>query len=252
MRKSLVVGNWKMNGLRANNRPLIETVRDRVAAAVGMVTEVAICPPFVYLADTEALLKGSTVSWGAQNLSQYEGGAYTGEVAPSMLADLGCRFVIIGHSERRTLFGESDHVVAEKFIAAQRAELTPIVCIGESLEEREQGVTNKVVRRQLDAILKRIDVTTFAKAILAYEPIWAIGTGRTATSEQAQEVHAFIRSYIASYNSEVAQYLRILYGGSVKGSNAHQLFTMPDVDGGLIGGASLKAEEFLTICQAAS
>ena len=250
MRKRLVVGNWKMNGLRATNCPLVETVREGVKAGIG--AEVAICPPFVYLADIEALLQGSAVSWGAQNLSSHGGGAYTGEVSTSMLADLGCRFVIVGHSERRTLYGETDAIVAEKFIAALRAKLIPIVCVGESLEEREQETTKEVVRCQLDAILQRTDANAFAKAVLAYEPIWAIGTGRTATPEQAQEVHAFIRGYIASYyDNQVAEGLRILYGGSVKGSNASQLFTMPDIDGGLVGGASLQAEEFLTICQAA-
>jgi triosephosphate isomerase (TIM) len=249
VRKSLVVGNWKMNGLRATNRPLVEAVREGVKAGLG--AEVAICPPFVYLADIAALLQGSAVSWGAQNLSSHDKGAYTGEVSPSMLADLGCRFVIVGHSERRTLYGETDAIVAEKVIAAQRAKLIPIVCVGESLEEREREITKEVVKRQLDAILQRAEVDALAQAVLAYEPIWAIGTGRTATPEQAQEVHAFIRGHIAFHDSQVAESLRILYGGSVKGSNASHLFTMPDIDGGLIGGASLQAEEFLTICQAA-
>jgi triosephosphate isomerase len=238
-----------MNGLRTTNRSLLEAVREGVKA--GMAAEVAICPPFVYLADVASLLQGSVVWWGAQNLSQHEAGAYTGEIAPSMLMDLGCRFVIVGHSERRTLYGETDNIVAEKFVAAQRVDLTPIVCIGESLEEREQGITEQVVKRQLNAVLQRAGVSALNKAVIAYEPIWAIGTGRTATPEQAQEVHAFIRTHVAAQNASVAEELLILYGGSVKGSNAAYLLAMPDIDGGLIGGASLEAEEFLTICQAA-
>lgn len=251
MRKPLVVGNWKMNGLRATNRPLLESLREE-GVKVGMAVEIAICPPFVYLADVGSLLQGSAIGWGAQNLSQHEAGAYTGEVAPSMLVDLGCRFVIVGHSERRLLYGETNDIVAEKFVAAQQVDLTPIVCIGESLKEREQGVTEQVVKYQLDAVLQRAGISALNKAVIAYEPIWAIGTGRTATPEQAQEVHAFIRTYVAAQDSNVARELLILYGGSVKDSNAAQLLAMPDIDGGLIGGASLKAEEFLTICQAAA
>lgn len=249
MRKSLVVGNWKMNGLRATNRPLLESVREGVEAGIAL--EVAICPPFVYLADVASVLQGSPVGWGAQNLSPYDAGAYTGEIAPSMLADLGCQFVIVGHSERRTLYGETDAIVAEKFVAAQRVDLTPIVCIGESLKEHEEGMAKQVVKRQLNAILQRAGVSALNKAVIAYEPIWAIGTGRTATPEQAQEIHSFIRAHIAAQDPRVAEERLILYGGSIKGSNAAQLLAMPDIDGGLIGGASLKAEEFLTICRAA-
>lgn len=249
MRKPLVVGNWKMNGSRAAAHSLLEAVRKGVEA--GVAAEVAVCPPFVYLAEAESLLQGSAVSWGGQNLSQHETGAYTGEVAPAMLADLGCRFAIVGHSERRTLYGETDSLVAEKAAAAQRVDLTPIICVGEALEEREQGITERVVQRQLDAVLQLVGVGALSKAVIAYEPIWAIGTGRTATPEQAQDVHAFIRAHVAAQDSEVADNLLLLYGGSVKGSNAAQLLAMPDIDGGLIGGASLNAEEFLTICQAA-
>src|SRR5699024_6237862 len=180
-----------MNGLRATNRPLIEAVREGVEA--GIASEVAICPPFVYLADVASVLQGSPIGWGAQNLSTHDAGAYTGEIAPSMLADLGCRFVIIGHSERRTLYGETDAIVAEKFVAAQRANLTPILCIGESLKEHEEGMAKQVVKRQLNAILQQAEVSALKKAVIAYEPIWAIGTGRTATPDQAQEIHAFIR-----------------------------------------------------------
>lgn len=250
MRNSLVVGNWKMNGLRAANRSLVEAVRK--GAEGGIATEIVVCPPFVYLADIGSLLQGSAVKWGAQNLSQHEAGAQTGEVAAPMLTDLECRFVVVGHSERRTLYGETDNIVAEKFAAAQRAGLIPIVCVGESLEEREQGITEQVVERQLEAVLQHAGVGALVNAVVAYEPIWAIGTGRTATPEQAQEVHAFIRRHVASKEDSVAEGLRILYGGSVKGSNAAELFAMPDIDGGLIGGASLKADEFLTICRAAS
>ncbi len=249
MRNSLVIGNWKMNGLRAANHSWVETVRKGVEA--GMAADVAVCPPFVYLADISSLLQGSAISWGAQNLSQHKVGAYTGEVAASMLVDLACRFVIVGHSERRTLYSETDNVVAEKFVAAQQVGLIPIICVGESLEEREQGITEQVVQRQLKAIFQRGSAGALAKAVIAYEPIWAIGTGHTATPEQAQEVHAFIRMYVASQDKNVAEGLRILYGGSVKGGNAAELFAMPDIDGGLIGGASLKADEFLTICRAA-
>jgi triosephosphate isomerase len=240
-----------MNGLRTINRPLLEAVCEGVKAE-EIAVEIAVCPPFVYLADVGSLLQGSAIRWGAQNLSQHEAGAYTGEVAPSMLVDLGCRFVIVGHSERRLLYGETDSVVAEKLVAAQQVGLTPIVCIGESLKEREQGVTEQVVKHQLDAVLQRAGVSALNKAVIAYEPIWAIGTGRTATPEQAQEVHAFIRAYVAAQDSDIAKELLILYGGSVRDSNAAQLLAMPDIDGGLIGGASLKAEEFLAICQAAA
>lgn len=249
MRNSLVVGNWKMNGSQAANRPLVEAVRN---GAEGMAAEIAVCPPFVYLADIGSLLQGSAVKWGAQNLSQHEAGARTGEVSASMLVDLECRFVIVGHSERRALYGETDNIVAEKVVAAQRAGLIPVVCVGESLEEREQGITEQTVKRQLETVLQQAGVSALVNAVVAYEPIWAIGTGRTATPEQAQEVHAFIRRHVASREGSVAEGLRILYGGSVKGSNAAELFAMPDIDGGLIGGASLKADEFLTICRAAS
>ncbi|ABA59019.1 triose-phosphate isomerase [Nitrosococcus oceani] len=249
MRTPLVVGNWKMNGSRAANRALLESMRKEMEA--GVTAEVAVCPPFVYLADMESLLQGSVINWGAQNLSHHEVGAYTGEIAPSMLADLGCRFVIVGHSERRTLYGETDSLVAEKAIVAQKVNIIPIICVGETLQEREQNITEQVVKRQLNAVLELAGVNALEKAVIAYEPIWAIGTGRTATPEQAQEVHALIRSHVAIQNSGIAEELLILYGGSVKGNNAAELLAMPDIDGGLIGGASLDAKEFLTICQAA-
>jgi triosephosphate isomerase len=251
MRRPLVAGNWKMNGSRAGIKGLLAAVAAgaREIAAV----DIAVCPPFVYLADVEAALGGSTVAWGGQNLCQEaEAGAYTGEISAAMLRDFGCRYGIIGHSERRALYGESDALVAKKFVTAVGAGLSPILCVGELLEEREGGRTEAVVARQLDAVLDAVDVkAAFRQAVVAYEPVWAIGTGRTATPAQAQEVHDFIRRRVAQRDKGTAAALRILYGGSVKGSNAAELFAMADIDGGLIGGASLKADEFLTICRAA-
>lgn len=248
MRRPLVAGNWKMNGSRAGNEGLLAAVSAGAREIAGV--DIAVCPPFVYLADVEAALAGGAVAWGGQNLCQETGaGAYTGEISGAMLRDFGCRYVIIGHSERRTLYGESDAQVARKFVAATAAGLTPILCVGELLEEREAGTTEAVIARQLDAVLDAVD--SLGQAVVAYEPVWAIGTGRTASPEQAQEVHGFIRRRVARKGADTAAALRILYGGSVKGSNAAELFAMADIDGGLIGGASLKAEEFLEICRAA-
>jgi triosephosphate isomerase (TIM) len=247
MRRSLVAGNWKMNGSGEGSRALVTAIKEGLS---GVTAEVAICPPYVYLPAIASMLEGSPVAWGAQNLSEHESGAYTGEVSGPMLRDFGCKYAIVGHSERRTLYGELDAVVAHKFAAAQRSGLVPILCVGELLEERETGVTEAVVARQLDAVLELVGVDAFADAVVAYEPVWAIGTGKTATPQQAQDVHAFIRGKIAAQDDTMAAKLRILYGGSVKGSNAAELFGMPDIDGGLIGGASLNAEEFLTICRA--
>jgi len=250
MRRPLVAGNWKMNGSRERVRALV----DGIQAGIGSVerAEVAVCPPFVYIPQVAEQLAGSPIALGAQNVCDHaEEGAYTGEIAGSMLAELGCRYVIVGHSERRNLYGESDALVARRFAAARKAGLVPILCVGELLEERERGVTEAVVARQLDAVLELEGVEAFREAVIAYEPVWAIGTGHTATPEQAQEVHAFIRARLAERDAGVAEVARILYGGSVKGSNAADLFAQPDIDGGLIGGASLKADEFLTICRAA-
>jgi triosephosphate isomerase (TIM) len=247
MRRSLVAGNWKMNGSGEGSRALVTAIKEGLS---GVTAEVAICPPYVYLPAIASMLEGSPVAWGAQNLSEHESGAYTGEVSGPMLRDFGCKYAIVGHSERRTLYGELDAVVAHKFAAAQRSGLVPILCVGELLEERETGVTEAVVARQLDAVLELVGVDAFADAVVAYEPVWAIGAGKTATPQQAQDVHAFIRGKIAAQDDTMAAKLRILYGGSVKGSNAAELFGMPDIDGGLIGGASLNAEEFLTICRA--
>jgi triosephosphate isomerase len=249
MRQSLVVGTWKMNGSIQNNQSLIESLKQNIGSVQH--AEVGVCPPFVYLQQVSELLKETVISWGAQNVSQEEPGAFTGEVAASMLVDFGCKYVIVGHSERRSLYGESDELVATKFAKAQSINLIPILCVGELLNEREAGETENVVKRQLNAVINSQGVASLAKSVIAYEPVWAIGTGKTATPEQAQEVHAFIRGEIAKQDAKIAGEVQMLYGGSVKGSNAAELFAMPDIDGGLIGGASLKAEDFLTICQAA-
>ncbi len=247
MRKKLVAGNWKMHGSLAENAALLDAIKP---ALQGI--EAAVCVPFPYLAQTQAALAGSSIAWGAQNLSEQAKGAFTGEVSAAMLIEFGCRYVIVGHSERRSLYGESDELVAKKYMAAQTAGLTPILCVGELLAEREAGVTEAVVARQLDAVIAAAGVASLARAVVAYEPVWAIGTGKTATPEQAQAVHAFIRSKIASLDAKVAEGLLIQYGGSVKASNAAELFVQPDIDGGLIGGASLVAGEFVAICQAAA
>jgi triosephosphate isomerase len=248
MRKILVAGNWKMHGSAGMTRDLIRGLIDALGDSPA--SDVAVCPPYVYLAAAADLVAGSRVRLGAQNLAVEESGAYTGEVAGGMLKDVGCHFVIVGHSERRSLYGETSGLVAAKFVAAQRDGLVPILCVGETLEEREQGITETVVGAQLRAVLDAAGVSAFADAVIAYEPVWAIGTGRTATPEQAQEVHAFVRGIIAGEDDTIANSVRILYGGSVKPSNAGDLFSMPDVDGGLVGGASLDAEGFAEICRA--
>ena len=250
MRQKLVAGNWKMNGGLQSNQQLLQGV---VAGAAGLngVT-VAVCVPFPYLAQAQSVLTGTPVVWGAQNLSEQAQGAFTGEVSASMLQDFACRYVLVGHSERRSIYGETDSLVAEKFAVALAAGLRPVLCVGETLEQREAGQTVEVVSAQIDAVLKRVGVAAFANAVIAYEPVWAIGTGRTATSEQAQEVHAAIRAQIAQADAAVAGGLQILYGGSMKPSNAVELLGMPDIDGGLIGGASLVAADFLAICSAAA
>ncbi len=248
MRRILVAGNWKMNG----SKDMVEALLGGLLAGTesGGNVDVAVFPPFPYLAQAQSLLSGSAIAWGAQNLNPVPGGAHTGEVAASMLLDFGCRYVLVGHSERRTLYGESDDDVAERFDAALAAGLEPVLCVGETLEERESGKTEAVVERQLDAVFNRCGVEGFKKAIVAYEPVWAIGTGKTATPEQAEAVHAFIRDKFVSQDDIIAGQLRILYGGSVNGSNAADLFAREDIDGGLVGGASLKAQDFLAICDA--
>lgn len=249
MRSKLVVGNWKMHGGTVQNRDLLNAV---IAGTEGMSgTSLAVCVPYPYLSQAQSILQATHVRWGAQNVSQYDKGAYTGEVSAAMLMDFGCRYVIVGHSERRALYGEDNHTVALKFRAAQSVGLTPVLCVGETLDQREAAITEQVVAEQLDTIIELAGIDALAKSVLAYEPVWAIGTGKTATPEQAQEVHAFIRNRIAANNSEVAIGLQILYGGSAKANNAAELFAMPDIDGGLIGGASLVADEFIAICSAA-
>jgi triosephosphate isomerase len=247
MRKKLVAGNWKMHGSLADNAALLAAIKPALAGV-----EAAVCVPFPYLAQAQAALAGTTIAWGAQNLSEQPKGAFTGEVSSAMLLDFGCTYVIVGHSERRSLYGESDELVAKKYMAAQAAGLTPILCVGESLDERESGVTEQVVARQLDAVIGMAGVASLAKAVVAYEPVWAIGTGKTASPEQAQAVHAFIRRKIAALDASVADGLTIQYGGSVKAANAAELMAQPDIDGGLIGGASLVADEFVAICRAAA
>jgi len=249
MRKPLVAGNWKMYGTRAENAALVRALLDLLQP--GARAEVLVCPPFVYLWETGRLLKDSEVALGAQSVCAETLGAFTGEVSGAMLRDVGCRYVLVGHSERRQLYGESDSLVARKFMAAQAQGLVPVLCVGETLEEREGGRTNEVVARQLEAVLSVSGVGSLASAVIAYEPVWAIGTGRTASPEQAQEVHAMIRGKVAALDATIASSVRILYGGSVKASNARELFAMADIDGGLVGGASLKAEEFAQVCAAA-
>ena len=248
MRKPLVAGNWKMNGDKAGSAQLL----DGIIAGMGDVkqTEVAVCPPFVLIPLAAEKLSGSNIAYGGQDLNVNESGAFTGEISGPMLKDFGCHYVIVGHSERRTYYGESDEIVADKFGAAQAHGLVPILCIGETLEEREADQTEAVVDRQLQAVLDKHGIAAMRNAVIAYEPVWAIGTGKTATPEQAQDVHAFIRSKLAEADKSVADDCRILYGGSMKPDNAHELRKQPDIDGGLIGGASLKAEDFLGICTA--
>lgn len=247
MRSKLVVGNWKMHGSLAVNAELLQAVRD---GAGGLRTEVVVCVPYPYLAQAWTLLEGGAVSWGAQDVSEHDQGAWTGEVSGAMLAEFGCRYVIVGHSERRSFFGDTDGVVAAKFLAARRADLIPILCVGETLAEREAGMTGEVVSRQLDVVVQASGIEAFTAAVVAYEPVWAIGTGRTATPDQAQEVHALIRGQLCAENAVVGNGLRVLYGGSVKPANAAEIFARPDIDGGLIGGASLAAADFLAICAA--
>lgn len=249
MRRKLVVGNWKMYGRLTKNQALLQGVSEGVRQLKG--ADYAVCVPFPYLAQAQSMLQGGNVAWGAQNLSAFEEGAYTGEVASGMLIDFACSYVIIGHSERRGLYHESNEAVAQKFAAAQKAGLTPILCMGETLTERESGVTEEVVARQLDTVLGICGAASLSKAVVAYEPVWAIGTGKTASPEQAEAVHAFIRQRVSKHDAKVAEGLCILYGGSVKAANAAELFGMPDIDGGLIGGASLVAEDFVAICRAA-
>jgi len=249
MRQKYVVGNWKLNGSLPGNEALLKAILGGVSAQRGC--HLAVCVPAPYLAQVRGLLEGTSVAWGGQDVSRFEKGAYTGDVSGAMLREFGSTFAIVGHSERRTLFGDSDAIVAEKVAAARKSGLTPIFCVGETLAERERGETQAVLARQLDAVLAGQGAAALDGGLMAYEPVWAIGTGKTATSAQAQEAHAFLRKRVAEKDAAVAARLPMLYGGSVKGANAAELFAMPDVDGGLIGGASLVAEDFLAIWRAA-
>jgi triosephosphate isomerase len=251
MRQKLVVGNWKMHGGLVSNRALLQGVVAGVKELAATV-ECAVCVPYPYLAQAQQELVEAEVGWGAQNLSEQVSGAFTGEVSAAMLKDFGCRYVIVGHSERRALYGEDDRLVAKKFKRALAGGLVPILCVGETLAQRESGQTAEVVATQLDAVLDAAGVGVFAGAVVAYEPVWAIGTGLTASPAQAQAVHEGIRARLVARNAEVAAGVRVLYGGSVKAGNAAELFAMPDIDGALVGGASLVAEEFVAICRAAA
>ena len=246
MHRKLVVGNWKMHGSRPANAELLAAL----LAARPYVAEVAVCVPFVYISETAASLAGSDIRWGAQDVSAHEQGAYTGEVSAAMLAECGCRYTLVGHSERRALHGESDLLVAQKAQAALARGVTPIVCVGETLAERDAGQTEVVVKRQLSAVIHQL-AHCASEMVVAYEPVWAIGSGRTASPEQAQAVHAVLRTQLQAATGR-AGVMKILYGGSVKADNAAALFLQTDIDGGLIGGASLKAADFVAICRAAA
>ena len=249
MRKILIAGNWKMNGSRASIKELL----DGIKAGIGDVSnaQMAVCAPSIYLSDVAEQLSGSAIGWGAQDVSTEAQGAFTGEISAAMIKEFGCKYIIIGHSERRTYHNESDELVAKKFGVVVAAGLTPIFCIGETLEEREKGITEEVVARQVQAVIDMHGAAMLGKGVIAYEPVWAIGTGKTATPEQAQEVHAFIRGIIAKADANVAENIIIQYGGSMNAANAKELLSQPDIDGGLIGGASLKADDFLTIGKSA-
>jgi len=246
MRRKLVIGNWKMNGNRVANAELLAALKE----AGPTVAEVAVCAPAPYLADVALSLQGASIAWGAQDCSAFEFGAYTGEVSASMLAEFGCRYVLVGHSERRAYHAESDQLVADKAKAALAHKLTPVVCVGETLAEREAGQTELVVKRQLSAVIHTL-AHCISQVVVAYEPVWAIGTGKTASPEQAQAVHALLRAQLHAATEKAGE-MKILYGGSVKADNAATLFAQPDIDGGLIGGAALKAADFTTICRAAA
>lgn len=249
MRPYLVAGNWKMNCSRSSIDALLSGIK---AGLDGISAEILVCPPFVFLDSVSRMLAGTPVKLGAQNIGDQDEGAFTGEVSGRMLVEAGCQYVIVGHSERRHIYGEDNVLAARRFGAAKRAGLIPILCVGETLEEREQGLTERVLDIQLNAVLEQNgDIDGFRNAVIAYEPVWAIGTGKAATPDQAQSEHAFIRNWIARRDAALAKEIRILYGGSVKSGNARALFAQADIDGGLIGGASLDSDEFLAICRAA-
>jgi triosephosphate isomerase len=244
MRQSLVVGNWKMNGTRASAELLAKGI---IAGLGSNNAEIAVCVPYVYLSSIGELTKNARLALGAQNVADKPSGAYTGEISAAMLSEFGCKYAIVGHSERRSYYGDTNESVAARFCQAQEKDIIPILCVGETLEQREQDQTFSVINEQLDAVINLAGIASFNTAVIAYEPVWAIGTGKTASDEQAQEVHQYIRQYIAAKDQVIADKIQILYGGSAKPENAKGLFAMPDIDGGLIGGASLDAESFLKI-----
>lgn len=250
MRRKLVAGNWKMHGSMADNQTLLTQIVNGLDCSDAL--EVAVFPSAVYLAQAQSLLAASSVRWGAQTVSEYKQGAYTGEISADMLADFGCHYALVGHSERREIFGESDQQIAEKFKAAQAKFITPVLCVGETLSEREAGETASVIASQLQVVLDEVGISAFGQAVIAYEPVWAIGTGKTATPEMAQEVHSAIRKQLGLHDEVIAQNIQILYGGSVKPDNASAIFAQADVDGALVGGASLNADDFIRICNAAA
>jgi triosephosphate isomerase len=249
MPKHYVIGNWKMNGTKVSQCRLVEGILSKLPILPNV--EVAICPPFPYLQQISDKLFRRPVSLGAQSISEFDEGAYTGEVSGAMLKEFKTRFVLVGHSERRIHYKESDSIIALKFEAALRHELTPVLCVGETLDEREQQLTEQVIAEQIQAVIDHVGTTNLAKGIIAYEPVWAIGTGKTASPLQAQQIHTYIRGLVREQDKESAENLSILYGGSVNRSNAKELFSMPDINGGLVGGASLKATDFVEICLAA-
>jgi triosephosphate isomerase len=252
MRTALVIGNWKMNGERATNRTLVAALVESFGGRPVAAVEIGICPPAVYLQAVAAQLEGSVIGLGAQNVSEHDAGAYTGEISAAMLRDVGCRWVIVGHSERRALYHEDDRQVAAKTRAALRAGLAPVLCVGETRAQRESGAALAVVERQLAAATAGLNPAELERLVVAYEPVWAIGSGKTATPEQAQAVHAHLRGQLVAAAGSRGDGVRLLYGGSVTPDNAAQLFAMPDIDGGLIGGASLRAHDFIAICRAAA
>lgn len=247
MKKSLVIGNWKMNGNLVENEKLLNDISTLDALKSSI--DVVICSPFIYIDQVSKLLSQSNIKYGAQNVSAYQIGAYTGEVSTTMLHDFGCSYVLLGHSERRSLYHESDVEIADKFSAVVQAGITPVLCVGETLAQRQSEKTFAVIAEQISSVVEQVGIKAFERAVIAYEPVWAIGTGETATPEQAQIVHARIRYQLAEYNTNIANNIRIIYGGSVNANNAHSLFEQKDIDGGLVGGSSLRADAFIDICK---
>lgn len=248
MRQKFIAGNWKMNGNLAENQTRLTQL---VKGLKAVEAQTGVFVPAPYLSQCESLLSGTDTIWGTQTVSEYESGAYTGEISVSMLHDFGCSYALVGHSERRELFGESDQQVADKFAKALEGNIVPVLCVGETLAQREAGITMDVIAEQINAVLDKVGIVGFSNAVIAYEPVWAIGTGKTATPEQAQEVHQGIRQQLANVNGEIAEKIQILYGGSVKPGNASSIFAQADVDGALVGGAALNAQDFIDICNAA-